>query len=529
MPASRGGQSPGTAASSRASSLPSTRSPQSGGGASRMSNRSRLLSPAAESQQTTAPVGARILHGVPPKARDVTVLQPSELGRLKAYARQNKGSLKVETGVDMSHRRQREGVVHNDLASTRKAAVKDAAAAAHRDEQRGKTSEIARREGLGSETALAKTEQERVKQNALRHIEMEADEAKLMSMLESYALAAAERDGQLAERKAAAIREREAELAVEAETLRREEERMKEYDQREVLQRQRDEAARRVIQQQILEHEEKELQQQAAVSADGEAMQTKLAREKAEDEAREKVRTQQRRVDLVANLQANKDAISQKERARHAEREEEQTIARYIKERDERDKARLAEEERIRAEKEKHWKQMLTSQKRVMDNRSEQDELRARRHQEMEARKQRERAKAEQEKEEQTRRELAEYHHQQVREKELLLAKMALREKEEHNRLVAEKEADLAKARQEAAQRERSKAAHLSNIQAQIEAAQDEKRRQALNVVDEGAAFRASEEVRKERLEAIRQEKIENLRARGVPEEYLHDLHKLKL
>lgn len=502
-------------------------SPSSRNTSSSASNRAKLFTPGSSRPSTNSPANPQVLHGVPSGHRDVTILGNSALKELKSYARQDvKQVVKIDTGMDISHQRERKSQVHSsDMANTRKAQVKARGDAVVEQEKSGVPSGIARRDaGLGEEHSKAKAADLAINSKAATARDAQLDEVKRMEEMVQYALSAYQRDSQKAANVDRLSAEKQEALDYDAMMMKAYADKEKEYEARAAVRKEKLEAGKAVLIGQVKEHENQEVLRKAAVEAEGAAMLAQLQRQKEEDEARDLEKAEKRRGDLVSNLDANKQAIAARQAAKEAEEEEDRQIAAFMRDRDRRAQEEAAEAARQQEEKEKMWARMRESQKRVMDNRAEQDELRARRHQELVHRRERQKAEAKEAKKEEQKAEVMSSHKEQMRWKMEKHEQEVARDRAERQRLLGEQQKDIEAAKAAEIEKERKRLMHTQALHSQLDEKAERSRKELLERDTAGATIKQQQEAHMSKLENIRQQKLEALRAKGVPEQYLHEL-----
>merc|ERR1712232_1045118 len=95
-------------------------------------------------------------------------------------------------------------------------------------------------------------------------------------------------------------------------------------------------------------------------------------------------------------LEANNKAIHQKQQRKQEEKEEDERILKWQEAKRMQEEAHEQEKARIKAERDKEFFELASRMKRSQDNRSEEDAMRAKRHQQEQERKQREKERADQ-------------------------------------------------------------------------------------------------------------------------------------
>ena len=382
----------------------------------------------------------------------------------------------------------------------------------------------------GSESERLKAMRaEMTKSRAQTLLDEQLDEVKNMNQMMLYSKCVTIRDAQLEEKKhvkaEAAEEERRLDVMMEVE-------RLKALDLYEAREKQRAADRRRgaeVLQKQIAERaKERELQDEL-LDMDRKLMLSEIQRMKdeAEAESRRKKEAGQRLLAEVAK--ANAAQLERKKLMVQSEREEEERIARYIAERDEREAREQAEKERVAREKELETARLRAQQEKHADTAAAMDELRAQRIQEAHERAYREKERAAAERERAINEDLRVAREYQKMLKMKQLSDQARQERDEFFRVIdvqmQKEEEDANQAAQLAAMRRQ----HKEELQSQIAYNEEMRRRERREYLEEGDRVRANLTAERARLEAIKQRKLEELAASGVPEKYLAELAKKKI
>lgn len=229
---------------------------------------------------------------------------------------------------------------------------------------------------------------EQIKARAERMRLEETDEVKAMNSIINAAKIGAVRDAQVRSKQQIAAEradaERAAEDAIEGERVRA----LRLYEEREVARAAAQRRGAAVLRQQIAEVEQQRRKELERKALDQELLVAAMARTRAEERAAVESRRVAAKQLQLEVAQANKRAIEAKALALEAEKEDAVRIRKWTEEREARDLAIAAEEERLRVAKEREVARLRGQQQRVLDTRAQLDELRARRHQDEKAREQ---------------------------------------------------------------------------------------------------------------------------------------------
>jgi hypothetical protein len=150
-------------------------------------------------------------------------------------------------------------------------------------------------------------------------------------------------------------------------------------------------ADRKVIEDQIKDREHQRLLQEEARNQDNQKMLETIKKYEDEDAEKERKRKEDTRKSKMEIIKRNEGILNEREERKAFEKQEEEMIVAYLAERDEKLRTREEEEAEEQGNKIELQKKLLLSQTKLMDKRSEMDELRARRAAEENERKYRQR------------------------------------------------------------------------------------------------------------------------------------------
>ena len=355
------------------------------------------------------------------------------------------------------------------------------------------------------------------------------DEVKNMNQMMLYSKCVTIRDAQLEEKKhvkaEAAEEERRLDVMMEVERLKA----LDLYQAREAQRALDRRKGAEVLQKQIAERtKERELQDEL-LDMDRKLMLSEIQRMKDEADADGRRKKEAGQKLLAEVSKANAAQLERKKLMVQSEREEEERIARYIAERDEREAREQAEKERVAREKELETARLRAQQEKHADTAAAMDELRAQRIQEAHERAYREKERAAAERERAINEDLRVAREYQKMLKMKQLSDQARQERDEFFRVIdvqmQKEEEDAAQAVQLAAMRKQ----HKEELQSQIAYNEEMRRRERREYLEEGDRVRSNLTAERARLEAIKQRKLEELAASGVPEKYLSELAKKKI
>lgn len=225
-------------------------------------------------------------------------------------------------------------------------------------------------------------------------------------------------------------------------------------------------------------------------------------------------------------MRINAETVRAKEQRREEEKLADMRDMEYIQKKLEREAEYEAEQRRIKKEKELEIARLRARQERAKDYKAEQDELRARRNQEIADRQWRRKEKELAAKRAQEQAMLKAYRLEQVHHKEKLLSIEAGREKATFESVLKVQQEAIIKQKEEE-EKQRQKALHYSDaIRQQMkerELSAIAKRRETFEEAD-----RLIEEARQRRvrLEEIKEKKLKELKATGLSEKYCSEVER---
>ncbi|KAM4628415.1 cilia- and flagella-associated protein 45 [Polymixia lowei] len=277
---------------------------------------------------------------------------------------------------------------------------------------------------------------------------------------------------------------------------------------------------------QIEERLEDRLLQEEVKEQEGLQLLENLERMQLEElEALDRKREEQMRLQQEI-IRINTEALQTKEQKREEERLADIRAMEYTRKKMEREAEYEAEQKRIKREKEKEVTRMRALQERDRDYKAEQDELRARRNQEAADREWRRKEKDQAEKKAQEEATLKAARLKQVVHKEHLLSIEAGRERAEFERVLKAQQEAIAKRKEEEDRQRQRALRHAEGVRQQVrecELSAVAKRREIFKERD-----RLEEEARQRRtrLDEIKEKKLRELKAAGLPEKYCSEVER---
>ncbi|XP_038624783.1 cilia- and flagella-associated protein 45 [Tachyglossus aculeatus] len=179
-----------------------------------------------------------------------------------------------------------------------------------------------------------------------------------------------------------------------------------------------------------------------------------------------------------------------------------------------------AEQAKIRKEKEMETARLLALQEKAQDTQAEQDAVRARHIQEMMERAWRQKEVEEAQRKTEANAQLQRSRLQQVAQKEHALAVQVQRDRDEFERVLGAQRQQIEKERKEAERRAASRRAHAEELRRQVREHQQQQVQERSATFEEGRRLQEEAAQRRERMNTLKQKKLEELRAAGLPEKY---------
>ncbi len=347
------------------------------------------------------------------------------------------------------------------------------------------------------------------------------DAVKVMDKMVLYAKIATIRDRQLDERKVMedVYKQKENRMDVMMEL-----ERLKEIqflqEREKELKRQRMQGARIVVEQ-IKESDHERMRKREQQERERIQMLKAMEKLAEEDKRRQEELRLRQQNQINEAVAANKIAQLAKQKKVLEEKEEDLKILIFQREKDRQEEAILAEKKRIAAEKEIELQKLREKQKRSSDKQGELDAIRAKRAFEENERK--ERQKEEEKKLEQQRlmEMLVLENKKQKEAKEKILAEEAQREKEEFNKRIMEQMKEIEKEKQLALKKKEDNLKNQEAILKQIAEKEELGKNSYQEKMEEGRKIKEKLDEYKKNLEAIRRQKIAELKSLNIKDKYI--------
>lgn len=228
---------------------------------------------------------------------------------------------------------------------------------------------------------------------------------------------------------------------------------------------------------------------------------------------------------LIANKEQEKAKLLRKEQ----ERLEDLAIADYVTKREAKEEQRDKELAAIRLAKELETIKLRSLQEKSLDLQSQRDELRAKRHQETLDRQWREKELEEARKQKQLNVTLKEAREAQQREKTAMLREKQIRDRQQYLEAQAQQDALAGMEELEHAQLASRQKQQREDILSQIAHKEKLRAEERRRLLEEGKAVQADLAYEKELVTAIRAQKLQEMEALGVPENYRGSLMRKKV
>ncbi|XP_065184123.1 cilia- and flagella-associated protein 45-like isoform X1 [Sycon ciliatum] len=223
---------------------------------------------------------------------------------------------------------------------------------------------------------------------------------------------------------------------------------------------------------------------------------------------------------MVEVGKANEEIKRQKLVKREQEKQEELQVAKYLREKAEREEALAKEAERQRIAKEKEIARLRSLQERAKDEQAEKDALRAKRDQENAEREWRRKERERVAKETSMHEHLRQARVDQVHHKEHYMAVQAARDRQVFDTMVHEQRKALEEEKQTEQRQAAARYKNASVVRKQITDKEAQQVEQRQDFFQEGRRLDKEAQERRERLHAIKMKKLEALKDIGIPDKY---------
>jgi len=381
-----------------------------------------------------------------------------------------------------------------------------------------------------SETEMETTmKNETLRARAKLLINEEMDDVKHMNQMMLYAKVVTVRDNQLKEKKEignqAKFEEKRKDLIMEVERLKK----IKYYEEIEKLNKEEQRKAALETVQQVKERELIRLKEQEEREREGQEMLKHIKQLQKEEVETNLIKKHQQKALLDQIYESNQKAISKKHERVLQEKEEEEKIIRYNIEKAQKEAEYQAELKRIKDEKEREVQRLRELQEKASDRQSEIDALRAKRATELADRLAREKERREAELKAKINQELLEARKMQSLEKETRLQEQAKQERDEFQRIIENQKLERYLEEKSELEKASKIKEHSNQLKKQIAIHEEKKKQDRKEFLEEGKKVRDKLAMEKRLLEAIKEEKLEELAVIGVEPKYAAELARKKI
>ncbi|XP_074785116.1 cilia- and flagella-associated protein 45 isoform X2 [Athene noctua] len=272
----------------------------------------------------------------------------------------------------------------------------------------------------------------------------------------------------------------------------------------------------------------KQIEQNAeerALRAEQRDQEAQEVREYLEQLKMEDLKDLERRQEQQKKIQAeikriNDENQKRKEEQREQERMADEQVLEYQRQKMEREAKFEAEQERIRWEKEKETERLRAMQERAQDHQAEQDALRAKRSQEAAEREWRRKEKEAAQKKAKMEQVLKRSRLEQVAQREHSMAVQVQQDRHEFERMLRAQQEQMEKEAAEEARRAGLQLAHAHDVRCQMQERQQQLARERVAAFQECQRLEEEARQRSQRIAQLKQQKMQELRAAGIPEKY---------
>ncbi|NXA56118.1 CFA45 protein, partial [Nothocercus julius] len=209
-----------------------------------------------------------------------------------------------------------------------------------------------------------------------------------------------------------------------------------------------------------------------------------------------------------------------KEEQLQREKMADQRVLEYQRQKMAREAEFEAEQERIRREKEKETARLRALQERAQDYQAEKDALRAKRSQEAAEREWRRKEKEAARRKAETDALLKQSRLEQIAAREHGVAVQVQQDRNDFERILRAQREQIEKEKAEEAQRAALQLAHANEVRRQMREHQQKLVQERVAAFEEGRRLQEEAQQRSERLTELKRQKMQELRASGIPEKY---------
>ncbi|KAM7080328.1 cilia- and flagella-associated protein 45 isoform 1-T1 [Ciconia maguari] len=232
-------------------------------------------------------------------------------------------------------------------------------------------------------------------------------------------------------------------------------------------------------------------------------------------------RRQEQQKKIQAEIKCiNDENQRRREEQREHERMADERVLEYQRQKMEREAEFEAEQERIRREKEKETARLRATQERAQDHQAEQDALRAKRSQEAAEREWRRKEKEVAQRKAEMEQMLKRSRLEQIAQREHSMAMQVQQDRHEFERILRAQREQMEKEKAEEARRAGLQLAHANDVRRQMRERQQQLAQERVATFEECQRLEEEARQRSQRIAQLKQQKMQELRASGIPEKY---------
>ncbi|XP_014817373.1 PREDICTED: cilia- and flagella-associated protein 45 [Calidris pugnax] len=276
--------------------------------------------------------------------------------------------------------------------------------------------------------------------------------------------------------------------------------------------------------QEIVKQMEQNAEERAmrAVQQDQEAQEMLAYLEKLKmEDLQELERKQEQKKRIQAEIRrVNDENQKVKEEQQEQERLADERVLEFQRQKMKREAEFEAEQQRIRWEKEKELARMRAMQEKARDHQAEQDALRAKRNQEAAEREWRRKEKEAARRKAEIEQMMRQSRLEQIAQREHSMAAQVQQDRQEFERILRHQQEQMEKEKAEAARRASLRLAHANDVRRQMQERQQQLAQERVAAFEECRRLEEEARQRSQRIAQFKQQKMQELRASGIPEKY---------
>ena len=252
----------------------------------------------------------------------------------------------------------------------------------------------------------------------------------------------------------------------------------------------------------------------------------KMQEEDEKQQEKKKIFKEQMAKEIV---EINKINILNKQKKIEQEREQDLKILKYNMEKAKKEEELLQEKKRIQEEKEKEVQKLREKQERAQDKQAELDALRAKRAFEANEKNERIKEKNELIKKKKMLEELIESNNRQKIQKKNQLAEQAKNEQVEYERIIKQQIEEMEREKKIEEEKKKIRYDHCNDLRKLIKLREEKEKVERKEVLEEGRKIRQKNDKWREKMERIKNQKIQELKSLNVKPIYIADLERYKI